>query len=425
MVRPGFVPPGTDGSPASASAVKLEVERPGMGQKRFSDAAPSSDVEGSATGEMSARRLKKLKAARESTGHECQSCLTCLAPDLARIGDGSDAETVESDMPKTVDAQEAAASRPPPPVAPSRKSLFIPIGVKVDLAAPADAELLGHPIFKNHIPGRAVPIKLIPPMPTKVRLSDTGSHCGLTPVLRRLKNANATVRLTKWRTERRERASRRHQRSSRSVRSRESGSEVAVRSLASQAPPCCSEHTSDVSRHPRALTSKLNRRLAGEVSEWDTFKRAKQQEAAARAPPMSLGRLPAIPADGSSSAAPSPALPTESEGVQIAAGVSAESVPPAKKRDPRGRKPGVKNKPKLHSYKDAYRGGASSARSQANASAMETGSAYNSPAASVRADSPVATTSSTKKKNPPYDSESAAGDAASPMDVDAEMDDIL
>lgn len=72
-------------------------------------------------------------------------------------------------MPKA--AMDDAASVPRNPAAsaaPNRKSLFIPIGVKVDLAAPADAKLLGHPIFKNHIPGRAIPIKLIPPMPTKV-----------------------------------------------------------------------------------------------------------------------------------------------------------------------------------------------------------------------------------------------------------------
>lgn len=179
--------------------------------------------------------------------------------------------------------------------------------------------------------------------------------------------------------------------------------------------------------------------LAEGESEWDAFKREKQQQEAALRPPpppMSLGRLPAIPADGSSSAVPSPAIPGEGDAAAETHSEAAATAPgvalPVKKKDPRGRKPGVKNKPKLHSYKDAYRGGATSNRTQGSTSAMETGSAYNeSPAASVRAESPLATSST--KKNPVaklasealYDSESAAGDAASPMDVDAEMDDIM
>lgn len=68
MIRP--VAGGSDGASTSVpppQSSKLDAERPGMGHKRFSDIAPSSDVEGSANGEISAKRLKKLKAARECT----------------------------------------------------------------------------------------------------------------------------------------------------------------------------------------------------------------------------------------------------------------------------------------------------------------------------------------------------------------------
>lgn len=205
----------------------------------------------------------------------------------------------------------------------------------------------------------------------------------------------------------------------------------------------------------------------------------KQQEAVAnlQAGQVSLGELPTMETQGTSTAAPSPAIlelsaytaevgrPQIQSPVSLAAAAAASAA--AKPRDPRGRKPGVKNKPKRHTFKDAYRGGSMTSGIvgsplQKEVSAFEgqtevSSAIGGSPAASIRGDSPVSISTATGKKKVTkannlaqseiisqseaasakgYDSESVADSNANAMDVDegenevkvdvdAEMEDLL
>lgn len=171
MTRPGFhmLPGGesaTDAgsplAPALAGSSPLrpdEGKRPSMAKHRLSEANVfSSDLEGSIKEDG-----RKTKKGRISTH-------------ASRLGEGSDEESMDARQSEVDPNETSMAGKgvlPPPPnaarlpQAPNRKSLFIPIGVKVDLSAPADPAVLGHLVYQNHIPGKAIPIFKIPQVPSK------------------------------------------------------------------------------------------------------------------------------------------------------------------------------------------------------------------------------------------------------------------
>jgi hypothetical protein len=75
------------------------------------------------------------------------------------------------DMEDVSKARSAARGHPvPPPLVPAARGLS-----REELRAPATPEKLGHPVYRGHIPGKAIPVYRIP---SPVRVSLTMSRLG-------------------------------------------------------------------------------------------------------------------------------------------------------------------------------------------------------------------------------------------------------